>query len=186
MPRAPKGVVSKRCKQIKRDGHQCQRWANHGSEYCHTHGFRERGAFKPGPLNPRWKSGKYSRCLPQRLLATYSELLNDPEYLEQREEIALLTARLAELVQELETEDSPEIWEEIRQTILDKSKLIIEETRYLKQAEAYFTAEQGIAMLMRIADAVKRHVSDEKARRAIANEIYQTMNFGGGAKNLQV
>ena len=182
MPRAPKGVISKKCKQVKRNGQQCQRWASHGSEYCHTHGFRERGAFKPGPLNSRWKSGKYSRCLPQRLLATYSELLNDPEYLEQREEIALLTARLAELLQALEAKDSSEIWEEIRQTMLDKSKLIISENRRLKTAEACFTAEQGIVMLMRIGEAVKRHVSDEKAIRAIANEIYQAMNFGEVAK----
>jgi hypothetical protein len=71
------------------------------------------------------------------------------------------------------------VWDEIRGVIIDRNKIVTSERKRLIEAEAYFTAEQGMAMLMRVADAVKRHVPDEKAKRAIAYEISLLMNFQG-------
>lgn len=207
---------------MKSNGERCKRNAPPGSRFCHKHNPGVATTFKPGPLHPNWKHGRYSKHLPARLQETYNQHFNDPEYLAQQAEIAILSTRLSELFTQIETGESGAlwkalqhaveefkkfnalrkkaeaelwlneiinliergnaeqlVWDEIRGTILDRNRIVSSERKRLIEAEAYFTAEQGMAMLMKIADAVKRNVPDEKARRAIAHEINLAMNFQG-------
>lgn len=56
--------------------------------------------------SPAWKTGKFSKFLPTRLLSRYQDALNDSELLALRDEIALLDTRLAELISRVNTEES--------------------------------------------------------------------------------
>jgi hypothetical protein len=60
---------------------------------------------------PQYKHGRYSKYLPRKVLPAYEEALADGELLSLREEAALLTARVAELLKRLEKSPPPP-WKE--------------------------------------------------------------------------
>ena len=100
-----------------------------------------------------------------------------------KEEIALMHVRICQLLQALQDEkaDDRAIWQEIRTTALCKAKLVNAESKRLQIEREYFTTEQGISMLQRIAESVRRHVDDDDAVAAIARDIYREMGTGAGA-----
>ena len=67
-----------------------------------------------GVTHPTYKTGKYSRVLPSRLLERYEASLTDPELLALREEVAVLDARLTDLLSRVDTGESGQIWTLLR------------------------------------------------------------------------
>lgn len=63
---------------------------------CQVHGRKSQLAL--GTASPAYKNGLYSRNLPTRLAAMYAESMADPELLAMRQGIALLEARLYDLL----------------------------------------------------------------------------------------
>jgi len=63
---------------------------------------------------PGFKHGRYSKYLPGRLVGRYEEARADPELLALRDEIALVDVRVVELLQRLETGESPRGWAQLR------------------------------------------------------------------------
>jgi len=63
-----------------------------------------------GADQPRFRTGRYSKHLPSRLAARYGEALSDPELLSTRAEIAVVEARVAELLERLTTGESGAAW----------------------------------------------------------------------------
>jgi hypothetical protein len=63
-----------------------------------------------GPAVGTYKTGRYSRFLPARLAATYRAAQKDPELLSLHSEIALLDARIAELLARVDTGESGAMW----------------------------------------------------------------------------
>lgn len=90
----------------KRTGKQCQQNAMNGSTKCYHHG----GKSPKGIASPHHKTGRYSKYLPGRLLDRYHEAAQDPELLNLREEIALLDARLSDLLTRVDTGEAGKAW----------------------------------------------------------------------------
>src|SRR5262245_50957479 len=95
----------------KRTGKRCRANAVTGREVCYHHGGRS----PQGIALPQTKSGRYSKHLPSRLLATYEEAKRDPEILALRDEVALIDARLAELLKRIDTGESGASWKQLQE-----------------------------------------------------------------------
>lgn len=63
-----------------------------------------------GLASPALVTGRYSKYLPTRLLSRYQEAVSDPELLALKDDIALLDARIVQVVSALETGESKETW----------------------------------------------------------------------------
>lgn len=90
----------------KRSGEQCRRQATPGRKVCHIHG----GKSLAGPASGTYKTGRYSKLLPARMAATYLEAAGDPDLLVLREEIALVYARLSDLLGRVDSGESGAAW----------------------------------------------------------------------------
>lgn len=60
------------------------------------------------------KVGRFSKDLPTRLIANYELTRKDPQILEQREEIALIHARILDLIKRVDSGESGHLWRQIR------------------------------------------------------------------------
>ena len=95
--------------KVYKTGQQCRRRAVDGMKVCQVHG----GATPRGIASPHYKDGRYSKVLPTRLAARYMEAQRDPALLELREDVALLDARLADLLARVDTGESGAIWQSL-------------------------------------------------------------------------
>jgi hypothetical protein len=73
-----------------------------------------RGGAVSGIAHPQFKHGRHSKYLPVRLAERYQEALADPELLTMRHELALVDARLAELLERINHADSEQLWARAR------------------------------------------------------------------------
>jgi hypothetical protein len=90
----------------------CRRKVSREGERCRFHG----GASLKGTASPSFKTGRYSKYLPAGLAARYKDAQKDPELLSLRDDVALLDARLAELVEKLDTGETKDLWSALRDT----------------------------------------------------------------------
>jgi hypothetical protein len=72
---------------------------------CRMHG----GASLSGVASPRWKHGRYSKCVPKNLRGDYLRAVNDPELLSLKDGLALLDARMRALLRRM-AESEPPPW----------------------------------------------------------------------------
>ena len=63
-----------------------------------------------GAALPQFRTGRHSKYLPTRLAARYQEAQADPDLISLRDDVALLDARLSELVERVEDEDGTTLW----------------------------------------------------------------------------
>lgn len=77
---------------------------------CRIHG----GKSLAGIAAPSYKDGRYSKALPQRMREAYTRAIDDPQLLEQREQIAVLDARLLDLLGRVDTGESGALWEQLK------------------------------------------------------------------------
>ena len=80
---------------------------------------REQTQFQAGPLHPNFKHGRYSKAIPERMRQAAEAAEADPELLNQRSEIALLTARLSEQLQQVDSRTSGKLWAELQGAAAD-------------------------------------------------------------------
>jgi len=99
-----------KCGAKKKDGGQCGRLALKGSSRCALHG----GKSLKGIASPLFKHGRYSKYMPQRLMDRYLDALKDPELLAMRDDISLVDARMADLLQRVDTGEAGKTWAELR------------------------------------------------------------------------
>lgn len=81
-----------------------------GSGRCPKHGGRALRGAESGTF----VHGRYSRYVPVRLLARLGEARADPELLSLREDIALVDARVGELLERVESGESARAWAQLR------------------------------------------------------------------------
>ena len=96
----------------KRTGQPCQRPAMHGKTVCYHHG----GKTPRGHALPQTTHGRYSKDLPTRLAARYQASQIDPDLLNLNAEIALMDARLADLLRRVDTGESGQLWRDLKAT----------------------------------------------------------------------
>ena len=92
--------------KAKRTGERCKNPAVAGRAKCRLHG----GKSPAGVRSATFKTGRYSRSLPARLAERYAEAQADEKLTEMRDEIALIDARLAELLGRIDTGESGTLW----------------------------------------------------------------------------
>src|SRR5687768_4708276 len=97
----------------KQTGQPCKQRPVPGRELCHYHGGRN----PRGIAHRNWQGRGYSVDLPTRLGDRFRLALEDPALLELGSEVALVRARLGELLASLPTEAAATdagTWEELR------------------------------------------------------------------------
>jgi hypothetical protein len=94
----------------KRTKVQCRDKAMIGRTLCYHHG----GASLVGHALPQTTNGKYSKFIPTRLAAKYQAAENDPKLLSLQSELALLDARLADVLARVDTGESASHWQALQ------------------------------------------------------------------------
>lgn len=112
-------------------GKQCKRHAVDGKSVCTVHGGKTPG----GIASPHFKTGRYSKYLPSRLLADYDTSLKDSELLDLTNEIAVLDARLNDLMRRVDSGEAGVLWSKAQTAFSD-----LETARLNQDAEAMRTA----------------------------------------------
>lgn len=99
-----------RCRaRSKQRGEQCRNTAVPGMAVCRYHG----GATPVGPDSPHFKTGRYSRHAPTRLAARIDAALQDPALMSLKDEAALLSAQIAEVLEVLDLGGLAARWREL-------------------------------------------------------------------------
>lgn len=145
----------------KSTGNPCKRPAGWGTGHpgtgrCKLHGGKSLG----GIASPTYKTGKYSRYLPDKLANRYEMAVNDPGLLELNHEIALLDSRLASLLERIDTGEAGLLWQNM-------AKLWTELTTAIKQQDK--TKQQDIAIKLDM--LIKQGHDDYLAWNEIQNVI---------------
>jgi ribosomal protein S15P/S13E len=83
-----------------------------GRDACRMHG----GKSLPGAFNPAYKHGRHSKFLPTRLVAQYRAAEKDLELTNLRSELALLDARVADLLSRVDTGESGATWKALKES----------------------------------------------------------------------
>jgi hypothetical protein len=88
---------------------RCQHMTSAGKTVCHIHGGKT-----PVSIGlPQTTHGRYSKHLPQRLQERYEASLDDSELLNRRAEIAVLDARIGDLLKRVDSGESGRLWYEL-------------------------------------------------------------------------
>ena len=95
----------------KQSGQRCKRRPAKGRTVCSMHG----GKSRVGPASPQWKGGIHSEYLPKRLLDDYRASLDNPDKLVLDENIALIDARLSDLLRRVDSGESGQLWRDLRE-----------------------------------------------------------------------
>jgi hypothetical protein len=85
---------------------------------CKLHG----GKSLSGPASGTFKTGRYSKVLPARLLEGYLDARSDPELLSLKDEVAVVSSRIIELAGRLDGTDTPALWLELREALAQHEK----------------------------------------------------------------
>src|SRR5690348_17116908 len=97
------------CGAKRRNGEPCKARAMLNGR-CRIHG----GKSPAGIPSPHYRDGRYSKVLPQRMRDAYTLAMDDPQLLEQREQIAVLDARLLDLLGRVDTGESGALWQALK------------------------------------------------------------------------
>lgn len=100
----------KLCGAKTSSGGACKRAARPNGR-CNLHG----GKNLAGAASPHFKHGRYSKYMPARLIEKYAEAQDDPELLSVRDEVALLHARISEVISRLYTGESGSQWKRLKE-----------------------------------------------------------------------
>ena len=115
------------CKaKSKRTGNRCLRPAMNDKEVCYHHG----GRTPRGMASPHFKTGRYSKFLPDRMASRFEEGQADTELLALRHEISVLDARTEDLLKRVDSGESGELWRQLRdvQKELHRARVIDDRT----------------------------------------------------------
>jgi len=95
--------------KAKSTGEQCRRFAVNGKKVCTVHG----GLTPGGIASPHYKHGRHSKYLPNRLGERYAVAISDPEILNLSAEIALVDARITDVLGRVDSGESGRRWREL-------------------------------------------------------------------------
>jgi hypothetical protein len=96
--------------RTKHDGTPCERSPIRGRTRCRLHG----GKTLVGTACPHFRSGRYSVYLPERLRERYEQAEDDTELLSLRSEVALVDARLVDLLSRVDSGESGQLWTDLK------------------------------------------------------------------------
>jgi hypothetical protein len=97
----------------RRTGEPCGQVAIKGKTKCRLHG----GLSLSGPAHGRYTHGRYAKDMPSQLAQRYLEARENPRLLSLSDDIALAEARLADLLQAVDTGESGATWQALRRSL---------------------------------------------------------------------
>jgi hypothetical protein len=166
----------------RRNQQQCRNHAMRGQEVCRMHG----GKTPRGPASVHYKDGRHSRFLPARMFADYTAAGLDPELMSLRRDLALLDARIIDVLKRVDQGEVPPlgpaddaIWRRVAKLIDQRRKLVEAEQRRLTLAQEMLSQEQAMVLMGQVVDILRRHIPD----RDILSRIAQDMQAVGYRSN---
>lgn len=113
---ARKPETPMQCKaKSKQSGERCKKAAVPTYEVCEMHG----GKTPRGFALPQTTHGGFSKDLPTRLAADFQAALDDPNLLELRQDLALVDARLHDLLKRVDTGEAGVHWRRAQKLLAD-------------------------------------------------------------------
>jgi hypothetical protein len=128
------------CGARTRAGTPCER-APMPNGRCHKHG----GKTPRGVASTQFVNGRRSKDIPSRLTERYQEALVDDELLALRDDVALIDARLGDVLGRVDSGESGRIWAELGKCVQAYHRPGASDTAQLKRAEALATIFQLIS-----------------------------------------
>jgi hypothetical protein len=160
-----------RCRaHSKQTGQPCRQPVTPGRLVCRYHG----GHQPRGIASVHWRGRGYSKDLPTRLADRWRQAMEDPALLELTSEIALLDARIGEVLAVLPAELSAldrEIWETLLGLIEQRRKLVDSERRREEVLQVSMSMGQALAFAGALQTAVVEIVTDPEQRKAVALRV---------------
>jgi hypothetical protein len=138
------------CGAKKRDGTPCQKPPMIGATRCRLHG----GATPRGLASPNFKTGRFSKYLPESLLSAYDDVVNDPELLSVRHDIHLLDTLIAAKLNKLDDNESAATWKRVDD--------LIRAVRKAYKSERYGDLEDALDEMEGIADQKRLFYATEQ------------------------
>lgn len=111
------------CGAHNKSGGLCQNMPVTGSVRCRMHG----GKSPRGVASPNFKHGSRSKYLPKNILSKYEELVADPELMNLRADVAIITSLLNDRLEKLDTGEAAKLWEKARKANDDIRKALNDE-----------------------------------------------------------
>lgn len=158
--------------QSKRSQKPCRNIAVTGSEKCRIHG----GLSLTGTAHPAFRSGRYSKFAPRDILNKMEQAANSISLFDLSDEIQLLDARSAELLESLENADKAsknDIWAEIT-TIIEKRRRLVSSEINNKRITLFYVPLGEVAVMINVILAtVRAEVGETLAGRHLLLKINQ-------------
>jgi len=126
----------------KQSGVQCKKPAVPGLGVCNIHG----GKSLSGIASPALKTGRYSKHLPVRLMEKYDAARQDGNLLALRDDLALLDARMEDMLGRVDTGESGELWASLVASLAEcqKCRLKLDSARRSGDAKKQTEAESSL------------------------------------------
>jgi len=96
------------CGARTRNGGLCQSRAMPNGR-CRMHG----GSTPSGIASPHYKTGRYAKHMPKRMLETYEQARTDPELLNLSDDLAMVEARISDVLARVDSGEAGEAWEKL-------------------------------------------------------------------------
>jgi hypothetical protein len=160
-----------RCRaHSKQTGLQCRQPVTPGREVCRYHG----GHQARGIASVHWRGRGYSKDLPTRLADRWRQAAADPALLELTSEVALVDARLGELLATLPAtaaDTDAATWADLLALIEQRRRLVDSERRREEALQVSMTMAQALAFAGALQTAVVEIVTDPQQRAALALRV---------------
>ena len=159
----------------------CMNFPCRGRRTCRMHG----GTAKLGMESHAYRGKGHSQCMPKRFGQRLDEALKDPNYLSQARRIGQMTARCEELWDRLaeldQHEDAGPVWDEFLRSSDLARRLIESERRRQVESQQVIAISQVMMMLDKLADIIRRNVSNPHELRAISTEFVRELGHAPGS-----
>lgn len=163
---------SRLCNGHRRDGRLCTKKVMDGRTKCKMHG----GATPRGPASPHWRTGRYTTALPGRYRKAFSRAIYSPDLLGMRGQIALLDARVDELLGMLTRSESGALWSRLADARLEALSARAEAVAATKAGDAAKAAQaqaRANAALARVFDLIERGGRDREVWSDLVDTLEQ-------------
>jgi hypothetical protein len=129
-----------------------------GKKRCRLHG----GKTPSGPNSPHWRTGRYSSALKgAKLLDRYHAARGDAKLTDLRDEIALVDTRVLTLLEAAGTKQDAAQWEEIRECIEQRRRLVDTLARVESDPDKAVPVEQVFTFIRSVSALVLEIVTDK-------------------------
>ncbi len=164
-------MKSEPCGAKTRAGAPCKKPGAGAGGRCRLHG----GATPTGIASPHTVTGRYSKYLPTRLMERYADARTDAALLELREEVALVDARLADVLGRVDAGESGATWRKLGECFAK-----------FKKAQHVKDTVEAMAALLELDNLITAGVSDYAAWDEVQQLLEQRRRLVESERKRQV